>query len=298
MTEKGNMKIKDKLPLGDMTWVDKEAFEKMLEEADPEPVNQPYYQECLQNDVIQMTRPMWEQGMWRWKVVEGKLKLFFPFDQMIEPRSPWRFVIHNDDCFMWSDVLFEVVSNQIGKAFVPSYCHDCFKIVVAPRTLKELFALEALMGELGLPSKCGIEVRDYCPRIYGGYFYNRSVEEGQENHKIVRAAIDEDPLLGPDVPVILKRGCTEMEAKLGPSHQWSPPMRKQKKLEALILDTIEWEPLVVDQPLELIRNLHRRWIEWAFAHGDETYREYTGGFPVKGAPVTYHNQPEKEKENG
>jgi hypothetical protein len=89
-----------------------------------------------------------------------------------------------------------------------------------------------------------------------------------------------------------------MEAKLGPSSQWVPPMRTQKKLEALILDTIEWEDNLIMQPPELIRHLHRRWIEWAFQHGDETYREYTAGFPIKGAPVTYHNQPETEEENG
>ena len=278
--------------------VDKDAFKKMMDEADPDPVDMPYYQECLQNDVVEMTRPMWERGMWRWKVVDGKAKLYFPFDQMIEPRTPWHYVIQNADCFMWSDVLFEVVSAQIGRAFVPSFCVDCFKVVVAPRTLKELFALEALMVTLNLPSKCGIEVRDYVPRIYGGYFYTRSVEEGQEKYDIVREALDADPELGPDVPLILKRGCTEMEAKLGPSSNWMPAASKQERIEALIFDTIEWEELVVAQPEALVRNIHRRWIEWAFAQGDDTYREYTAGFPIKGAPVTYHNQPEKEKEDG
>jgi hypothetical protein len=281
-----------------MKIVDPVGFKKLMDEAEPDPANQPYYQECLQNDVVEMTRPMWEKGMWRWKVVDGKAKLYFPFDQMIEPRTPWRFVIHNADCFMWSDVLFEVVSMQIGRAFVPSFCHDCFKIVIAPRTLKELFALEALMFKLELPSKCGIEVRDYVPRIYGGYVYSRSVEEGRERFPIVRMAIDEDPDLGPDVPMILKRGCTEMEAKLGPSDTWVPPSKTQDRLEALIFDTIEWEELIVAQPPELVRNIHRRWIEWAFAQNDETYREYTGGYPIKGAPRTYHNQPEKEKEDG
>ena len=51
--------------------VDPVGFKKMMDEAEPDPVDQPYYQECLQNDVVEMTRPMWEQGMWRWKVVDG-----------------------------------------------------------------------------------------------------------------------------------------------------------------------------------------------------------------------------------
>jgi hypothetical protein len=287
-----------------MIIVDPEGLKRALDEAEDDPSvaekEMPYYQQCIQNDPVELLEAMWASGHWRWRIKDGKTTLYYPFEQQIQPHSPWRYFGTNADCFLYSDVLFETVSKKIPKGFVPEYCHNCYKVVVAPRTVKELFALEQLMtkcGANGIPCKCGIEIRTYVTRLYGGYFYTRSKNEGRERWALVRGLVDQHPGLGPDIPVILKRACTEMERKHGPSNEWLPPTKAQQKLEAMILEIVEFEPYIVEQTQPFVNHLHRKWLEWAFQNGDETYLEYTGGNPIKGGPVTYHSRPEMKKED-
>jgi hypothetical protein len=258
----------------------------------------PYYQYCLHNDVVHLLEPLWRKRGWRWKVVDGKPILFFPLDQQMAPHVPWHYVKVEMDCFMWTEVLFESVTKQIDKTFVPAFCHECYKVVARPRTLKELFALEALQLRMGRHSKCGIEVRDYVPALYGGYWYNRGLEAGVECRDAVRAEVTTDPELGPDVDVYLKRACTEFERAMGRSDLWPPPGDGQLDLENLIKDTVEHTPYLEHQPEAFVLHTHRNWIEWASQNGDETYLEYTGGNPIKGSAVKYNDQPTKEETDG
>jgi hypothetical protein len=256
-----------------------------------------YYEAILHEDVVEMLKPLWAQKTvgWRWQI-EGRDHpvLAYPLDQMMAPEVPWHYVNPEMDCFMWSDVLFESVSKQIEKTFVPSYCQQCFKVVVRPKTLKQLFALEALQIKLGRHCKCGIEVRGYVPALYGGYFYNRGLEEGLERLEEVREAVHADPLLGPDVDVFLKRSCTEMERAMGRSDEWPEPTAGQLELEALIMRTIDHKDFIQRQPEAFVRHAHRRWIEWASRNGDETYLEFTGGRPIKAPAVKYERTTEEE----
>jgi hypothetical protein len=203
------------------------------------------------------------------------------------PRVPWHYVKPEMDCFMWTDVLFDAVTKQIDKTFVPEFCHNCYKVVARPKTLRQLFAMEALQRRMGRHSKCGIEVRGYVPALYGAYWYNRGMEAGLECRDAVREAVAEDPELGPDVDVYLKRACTEMEKAMGPSNQWLPPTEDQRILERLIMDTIEHADFLEEQPDAFVLHVHRNWIEWAYQNGDETYKDYTGGSPIKSIAVTY-----------
>lgn len=245
------------------------------------------------HDVMEWLKPLWDGGGWVMNK-DGKLE---QNRSQIAIDSPW---VHHGQtgwakCLLWSRVMFQVASMNMknhfadGVPFVPSGCQNCYKVVVRPKTLEQLFALNELETELGLPSKCGIEVRDEVHGLYGGYFYNQGLDAGQECYEKVRAAIDKDAYLGPKVKVILKRACTEMEHAVGPSDQWTVT-EEQKVVEDLIN---EWITIADDQmeaPEAVVWRVKRKWIDFAYANGDETYLKFTGGKPITPSYVTYHEK--------
>lgn len=166
--------------------------------------------------------------------------------------------------------------------FIHSYCHDCYKVVVRPKNVKQLFQLVDLQAELGHPAKCGIEVRSFVPALYGGYFYNRSLEAGKQClnkvKKAVRIKID------PNMKTILKRGCTEFEMRFGPSDKW------EIKPEQIKFETSFKEVYVKDispgmeMPGYLKSHIKTRWLHWAAQHNDMTYKEFTNGVSLIGEP--------------
>lgn len=75
----------------------------------------------------------------------------------------------------------------------------------------ELFKLLVIFEKLTLPNdnarKCMVEGRDDCSGAYKGFIYCRSMGEAKEVRKMVRRAISDE--LSPNVPIALKRGCSE-----------------------------------------------------------------------------------------
>lgn len=245
------------------------------------------------HDILEWLRPLWDGGGWYLRK-DGKI---VPNRAMIAIDTPWVHHGHTQwaKCHIWSKVMFQVISLQMGKhfadgvPFVPSGCQGCYKVVVRPRTLVQLFALDELEKAMDRPSKCGIEVRQSVHGLYGGYFYNAGLEAGQECYAAVRAAVDKDNLLGPNIPVILKRACTEMEHACGPSDQWEVT-EEQKVVENLVNEWVDWESDQEDQPDAVVWRVKRTWIDFAFASGDSTYKQFTGGRPIVPAYVTYHDR--------
>lgn len=245
------------------------------------------------HDILEWLRPLWDGGGWYLKP-DGKLT---PNRAQVAIDTPWVHHGHTQwaRCHIWSKVIFQVISQSMGKhfsdgvPFVPSGCQGCYKVVVRPRTLVQLFALDDLEAALGHPSKCGIEVRQSVHGLYGGYFYNAGLEAGLACYDRVRSEVDADKHLGPDVAVILKRGCTEMEHACGPSDQWAVTP-EQEVVEALVDRWVEWEADDGEQPEPVVWMVKRRWIEFAFANGDETYKQFTGGKPIVPGYVTYHGR--------
>jgi len=214
--------------------------------------------------------------------------------------TPWRFIkqSYGTDCNLWKNIIFDhIVAKNIPKDkwFVPIGCMDCFKVVVRPQTLKQLFALEELQKRLDRPSKCGIEIRPHVFGNYGGYFYNRGLEKGLQCYKIVRKAVNEDELLGPDIPIILKRACTEMEHGVGPSNKWEVTS-EQLELELLIKEKFVNDSKVIPQAEHCIDHVHQLWIEKAYEWGDTTVMEYLDDKPLYPTLVTYHHLAEEKKE--
>ena len=94
---------------------------------------------------------------------------------------------------------------------IPKYCFDCYKVLVEPRTVMELFKLLIVFDKIKLQNdytrKCMVEAREGMSGTYKGYIYCRSIEEGKEICKIVEEVVSED--ISKNIMVTLKRGCSE-----------------------------------------------------------------------------------------
>jgi len=218
----------------------------------------------------------------------------FTADFQVTWDAPWIYAKTDPkmNCFLWKDITFHsIIEKNLPKEqqWVPFACQECFKVVVRPKTLKQLFALEALQTRLNHPSKCGTEERPTVFGNYGGYFYNRGLPMGLDCYKKVRKAVDDDPELGTDVKVILKRGCTEYELAIGRSDQWKPATQEQMGFEMdLHYQFANDHPLQL-QPDVVKDEIHQRWIEYAYKIGDETVLEYNDGKPLYPDYVTYQH---------
>ena len=140
---------------------------------------------------------------------------------------------------------------------------------------------------MDVPAKCGIEMRDYTPKFYGGYFYNNSLDEGRERYEQVRKAIDENMTGGKDVSVILKRGCTEFEMLKGPSHAWHNTGGEEYMLE--IIDAFVHNPRGGGEQSKMVKDhVKLKWFLWAHMNGDMSYKELNGGKSLFPDYVKYH----------
>jgi len=201
-------------------------------------------------------------------------------------RTPWIQVrrVENSRCSLYSDVMFPHFH------IVPARCQACWKVVARPRTVVELFKVLDYQLSKGLPSKCGIERREYTAGLYGAYWYNTNVEQGLDCLDTVRRDLEE--LLGPGVKVLLKRGCTEMEQAFPVSLNWTIT-DEQRELEDYIERCVVYpvDDGSYHEPDYLRLRVKRSWVEWAARHGDASYLELTGGRPLSVPYVTYERGP-------
>jgi len=220
------------------------------------------YEELHKKDRIHFLRPLIESKTLRLGV-DGKYR----FDPSGLVDNPWIQTVPrpNVECEIWANVFFNTISVRLGTKMVPSQCQKCWKVVVRPRSLRELFHVMDVQAKLKIPAKVGIERRPYVFGNYGGYFYADSEEQGRENYKRVKEAL-------PDLKPILKRGCTEMEQLAGDSAEWHLE-DGQLEFEQFILDAIEpLKPhaLLLDSSVCTLK----MWIEYAYMIGDETWRDF------------------------
>jgi len=271
-------------------------------------INSPY-DHFKAYDAVKMLQPLIDEGSHYFRLEDGKAKVKLA---TIPSNAPWLQSKGSPglNCLLWHTILFDRVVPYLPahKKFVPIGCQSCWKVVVKPRTLQQLFNLHEMQKKLDLPSKAGIELRKSVPGLYGGYFYNRSLEQGLACYDIVKSALLENRVLAPLVDevdeygkttrIILKRGCTELEHLLGDSSKWQITP-EQEFIENLVKTYIVDENATIQQPEHFVWNIKRRWIEFAWEHGDPTYMLYTGGKPLYPPYVTYHQpellQPERDE---
>lgn len=101
------------------------------------------------------------------------------------------------------------VFTQFG--VIPEYCFGCYKVLVEPRTVAELFRLFMIFERPLFPKdnsrKCMVERRDYCAGAYKGFVYCRGLDEAIEVRDLLQGVVAEH--ISSAIPVSLKRGCSE-----------------------------------------------------------------------------------------
>ncbi len=205
--------------------------------------------------------------------------------------APWVYVqqIETARCDIYRAVFYGALDH------IHTNCRRCWKVVVRPRNLVELFDLYELQKTMGVPCKCGVEHRKTVPGLYGGYFYTRSKEEGLERYKQVRELVDQE--LSPKVDVILKRYCTEFEIGgedgikgQGPTNLTLETTQEERDMEEYIEAQFPKVGYGNPQPKFLIADVMLEWIHFAYKNGDKTYKKFTGGSPLYPSAITYHEE--------
>jgi len=205
------------------------------------------------------------------------------FELVGKPRRDISWMYLNDKpplgCGFLMSFLFD---HAYAKSAVPNGCSACYKVKVAPRTLRELVAAWEIGKTIQCRSKWGTDLNNpYSQNIYAGYFYVSGLDAARALFKSVRQTIDSDPKLGPDIAMTIKRGCSEYEAKLGPSDRYTfaPEMAE---IEAYL------QPRFRKRKGEYHASMvAAHWIETAFRLGDDTYLDFTGGRRLRKKSMTY-----------
>ena len=225
-------------------------------------------------DYVTKFKPILEKQGYKLRIEDGK---FVPKNIGSAYDVPWVYV--KSDLRARCDI-YHMVFHQIEK-HVHSYCRECYKVVVRPRTVVELFDLYEIQRNLDVHSKCGIERRDSVFGLYGGYFYNRGKEEGLKSLKMVRELVTRE--LSEKTPVFLKRYCTEYEIgplSLGPSNEMPDATQGEKEWEMEIMSLFPRVGASTPQSQHQIAHVMMGWIHWAYQNGDETYKVFTDGSPL------------------
>jgi len=197
--------------------------------------------------------------------------------------SRWIFVPNRPylPCGFLTKVMFEAAYSESA---VPHGCSACYKIKVRAATLRELVAAWQVAKSVDCLSKWGVDLENpHSQDVYAGYFYPGDLDAARTLYKVVREAIDTDPKLGPEVKMVIKRGCSQFEAAVGPSDSYSftPEMAD---LESHLRSRFK-APTIAEST-----NLHEQlgaWIDLAFRMGDDTYLDFTGGKRLRPATLTY-----------
>ena len=230
---------------------------------------------------------------------ESSKKWFFHYDykfrrtitKALDVNVPWIYVRPQGHVICDVELLF---MKHCG--FVSPVCSNCYKVVVRPQTVEELLKLLWIQeNKTNRACKCGTEERKSVPASYGGYFYNEGIEEGYNCLDEISALVKEH--IGPHVKVFLKRACTEIEAKYGPSDMWPDLDGTQSAFYEAIRAMFDVPSNVPSPPMMKARAVHR-WLRWAnSAVIDMTCLKFNEGKPFAVPYVTY-TRPKEGGDNG
>jgi len=221
----------------------------------------------------------------RWDIERHVLKKDGPY--MIGTETPWIHArgSHKVRCGFDHYIAF----NEFG--VISPKCLSCWKVCMGLPDFKSLMFMEEVQEQLPMdcPCKCGIEVRDYTPREYGAYFYNRSLEEGRDKYEFVKDLVEKHFENGKELAkdIILKRGCTEYEMIKGPSNYWHTS-KKDEKIYELLDAYVEDRRSHVHQDATVKAYIRQNWILWAHSHGDFSYLPWNEEEKLFPSVVTYH----------
>jgi hypothetical protein len=184
------------------------------------------------------------------------------------------------DCEFLFGLMFR---HAYAKSAVPHGCQACYKVKVLPKTLRELVAAWEIGRQIACTSKWGIDLYNpYSQDTYAGLFYATGLDGARGVCKAARTAFDADPRLGPGLRMIIKRGCSEYEARVGPSDRWD--FRSET---AAVEERLRTRFRPTGRKRDRASLIVMRWIEFAFRIGDETYLDFTQGRRLRPPSVMY-----------
>ncbi|GAF72079.1 unnamed protein product, partial [marine sediment metagenome] len=148
------------------------------------------YELLMKDDLVSMFQPSIDTGEFTYNMEDGKIWRTINLSGELESAGP----INRPWCYTHTPkdqpcIWYRSIEKLFG--FIPSKCLNCWKVVVRPQSIVELFDLCDLQHEMAAEDdschcKCGIEKRDYVFGNYGGYFYNPSLEKGLDRRDEVR----------------------------------------------------------------------------------------------------------------
>jgi len=243
------------------------------------------YEELCFFDILEPIKGLLDRGVY-WINLDGLVETKVAISHL----SPWRHAKHAEDrsCAFCAQVLFTYYH------ILPKDCMNCWKIVAHPKDYAQACEMLELQKEFGVPSKTGMEERQYSGSL-GGWssFWYCPLDGGLDEARTVFTLVEQTvrKRFGEDAPkVILKRGCTEMEKMAGPSDKWQYPLTAQIK-EQLV--RAAYVPRISHpHPRMLEVHIEKKWIEWAAAHGDLSYLKEVES-PIISPQVFYHESEHK-----
>ena len=150
--------------------------------------------------------------------------------------------------------------------------------------MRELVALYELAEQVECPSKCGLDFYNHHSQdVYAGYFYLKSLEEARHTFRTIRTLADDNPKLGSDVPIVIKRGCSNYEAARGPSDKYTF-MAELQDIEAYLKGKFR---LKKAEALTIAGTIYGTWVPFAYQIGDNTYLDFTNGKLLYPKPLSY-----------
>ena len=212
---------------------------------------------------------------------DGKLELVETTTSPTSIRNDGEF---NRNCQFLNGFMF---THVYGKKAVPIACSDCYKVKVAPETLRQLMAVTDIAAGFPCAAKSQSEVNSRENQsLYGTYFYLLGLDKARAVYKKLRGEIDAHPKLGPAAKMIIKRGCTNYERACGPSDRYTFDPRLARIEEYFRARFVRQKPRSHPKKYRDAMVLLDM-IESAYRIGDNTYKDFTGGKDLHSPTVTY-----------
>jgi len=185
-------------------------------------------------------------------------------------------------CYVWNELYFQKYR------IISRNCFNCWKVVCKCDSIKDLFMVRNLQIELNATDpdnyvgKCGVEGRRHCTwgGRYAAFWYTPLTKNSTlyESREIGRKVEEEVKKINPDLKVILKRACTEMEMSAGPSDRWTY-QQEGHKVEDELDELIDIGPDIVSQTQKMKDLMMKSWINHAFISGDKTVVDFVVNYP-------------------
>ncbi|HEX3918953.1 MAG TPA: hypothetical protein VHW60_16570 [Caulobacteraceae bacterium] len=187
-------------------------------------------------------------------------------------------------CDFLNRFMFEQV---YARAAVPFGCRNCFKIRIATRSLRALMAAKAIAEATPHATKSGPEADNpHNACLYATWLYFDGLDAARQAYQALRPLLDAHEHLGPDVGMIIKRGCSNYERALGPSDRYEidPRLEAVEAHFAALYDNVRPRSAMPKEMVHKLRMLDL--VALAFRIGDETYKDFAPGPPYP-SPVNY-----------